>query len=156
MRPTRPGSLVALLLGVTAVVWGLLRVAETRGVPAPDVTWAAPSGVAVIAAAVLTSAVALRRRLQGDRPAPHPLGIARMAVLGKASAHVGPIVGGFYLGYLLLLAPRLGVVDRRDRAVICLVALVAALALSAGGLWLERLCRVPPSDADNAPPTAPA
>lgn len=155
MRPTRVGSLVALLLGVAAVTWGLLRVAEGRGTDLPTLAWTAPAGVALLAVVVLVSALALRSRLRGDRP-PDPLGTARMAVLGKAGAHVGPIVGGLYLGYLVLLLPGLAVPDRRDRAVLCAVALLAAVLLSAAGLFLERTCRVRGVDDEPGPPSAPA
>lgn len=152
MRPTRVASLAALLVGVAAVCWGALRLTEIRGGTTPDLTWTAPAGVVVVALAVLVAALALRSRLRGDRP-PNPLGTARMAVLGKAGAHVGPIVGGFYLGYLVLLLPGLQAESRRDRAVLCAVALLAAVLLSAAGLLLERTCRVKGGD-DEEPPAA--
>jgi hypothetical protein len=151
LRPTKHTSLVALLLGVAAVSWGALRIAETRGAATPGLTWTAPTGVAVVAVVVLVAALALRSRLRGERP-PHPLGTARMAVLGKASAHVGPIVGGLYLGYLVLLLPGLEADSRRDRALLCAVALLASVLLSAAGLFLERTCRVRGDDEE--PPAA--
>lgn len=153
MTPTRVGTLLALLVAVAAVSWGALRVAETRGASTPNLTWTAPAGVAVLALVVLVAALALRRRLQGDRP-PNPLGTARMAVLGKASAHVGPIVGGLYLGYLVLLLNGLDAGSRRDRAVLCAVAVLAAVLLSAAGLFLERTCRV--RGGGDEPPEAPS
>ena len=122
----------------------------------PPLTWTAPAGVVVLAVVVLLTALALRSRLARPEKRPHPLAMARLAVLGKASAHVGPLVGGLYAGYLVALLPGLDIEPRRDRAVICLVALLAAVALSAAGLWLERLCRVPPSDADADLPASPA
>jgi hypothetical protein len=141
VRPTRLSTLVALLTVVTAVVWGVLRVADTYGTSLPDLDWLAPVGVTVLAVAVLVCWAAVRSRLRGDRM-PNPLGVARMAVLGKASAHVGPIVGGFYLGYLLLLLPGVETTSRRDRAVIAVVALAAAVLLTVAGLLLERACRI--------------
>jgi len=147
MRPTRLSTLAALLAVVTAVVWGSLRIADRYGTPLPDLDWLAPVGIAVLAVAVLVSWVALRSRLRSDR-LPDPLGVARMAVLGKASAHVGPIVGGFYLGYLLVLLPGVDVVSRRDRAVIAVVALAAAALLTVAGLLLERACRIRGGDED--------
>ena len=153
MRPTRVSTLVALMVGLAALAWGALRVAETRGSNLPAVAWTAPAGIALLAVVVLVTALALRSRLRGDRP-PHPLGTARMAVLGKASAHVGSIVGGLYLGYLVLLLPGLDVVSRRDRAVVCLVAVVASILLGVTGLLLERTCRI--RGGDEEPPEAPA
>ncbi|MCY7372354.1 MAG: DUF3180 domain-containing protein [Spirochaetaceae bacterium] len=141
MRFTRISTLVALLLGVAALTWGVLRVVETQGAALPPLTWTAPAGVALLAVVVLVTAVALRRRLASGRP-PDPLGMARMAVLGKASAHVGPIVGGLYAGYLVVLLPDLEIESRREGAVLCGVALLAAVLLTAAGLLLERACRV--------------
>ena len=76
---------------------------------------------------------------------------------GKASAHVGPVVGGLYGGYLLVLLPGLEIDARRDRAILCLVALVAGRRPArVAGLLLERACRVPPADTDErSPPPAP-
>ncbi len=150
MQSTRITILVAMLLALAAVVWGALRIAETRGATLPTLSWSAPALVALLAVVVLVTAIALRSRLSAGRR-PDPLGMARMAVLGKASAHVGPIVGGFYLGYLLLLVARLDVVDRRERALLCLGALLAAVLLSAAGLWLERSCRVRGTEDDDIP-----
>lgn len=154
MRPTRVGVLVALLLGVTAVSWGALRVSANSGATLPPLTWAAPAVVAAVAVVVLVTALGLRSRLARPEKRPHPLSMARMAVLGKASAHVGPIVGGLYAGYLLVLLPDLEFDSRRDRAILCLVALAASVALSIGGLLLERACRVPPSGTDDELPAA--
>lgn len=159
MRVTRVSTLVAMLVGVAALTWGVLRIAETQGWALPQLSWTAPAGVAVLAVAVIVSAVALRRRLGSGRP-PDPLGMARMAVLGKASAHVGPIVGGLYAGYLLVLLPDLAVESRGERAVLCAAALFAAVLLTVAGLVLERACRVrggghplDPTDPPDAPAT---
>jgi hypothetical protein len=147
-------TLVALLVGTAALSWGALRVAESLGAALPQLAWTAPTFLAVLAAAVLVVALALRSRLGGDRP-PNPLGTARMAVLGKASAHVGPIVGGLYAGYLLVLLPAVDVESRRDRALLCAAAILAAVLLAAAGLFLERTCRIRGGD-DSDPPQAPA
>ena len=141
MSFTRISTLVALLVGTAAVTWGALHIAETLGSALPQLAWTAPAGVAVLAVVVLVTAVALRRRLGRGRP-PDPLGMARMAVLGKASAHVGPIVGGLYAGYLVVLLPDLEIESRNERAVLCGVALLAAVLLAGAGLLLERTCRV--------------
>jgi MFS family permease len=108
----------------------------------------------LLAIVVLATALGLRARLGDPAKRPHPLSMARMAVLGKASAHVGPIIGGLYGGYLLVLLPGLEIGSRRDRAVLCLVALLASIALSVAGLLLERACRVPPSGTDDEIPAA--
>ncbi len=154
MRPTRVSTLVALLVATAAVAWGLLKIIINRGGTLPPLTWTAPTLVGGLAMVVLATALGLRARLGKPEKRPHPLSMARMAVLGKASAHVGPLVGGLYLGYLLVLLPDLEIGSRRDRAWLCLVAVLAAVLLSAAGLLLERLCRVPPSSTDDEVPAA--
>ena len=154
MRPTRLGTLAALLVCVGAVTWGVLAVMSDRGATLPPLTWTAPTGVALLAVVVLVTALGLRSRLDRPEKRPHPLSMARMAVLGKASAHVGPVLGGLYGGYLLVLLPDLEIVARRERAILCLVALLASVGLSLAGLLLERTCRVPPADVDDDLPTA--
>lgn len=156
MRPTRLSTLLALLLGAGAVSWGSLTVAETRGMVLPPLPWAAPLGIAFLAGAVLVSTVALRGRLNGvpgTKP-PQPIGVARMAVLGKAGSHVGALVGGAYGGYFVFLLPTLDIGGRRDRALVAGAALLAAVLLTAAGLFLERTCRVRPLGGDD--PTAPS
>jgi hypothetical protein len=154
MKPTRIGTLVALIVCVAAMSWGVLNVRTDHGGTLPPLTWAAPAGVVLLAVVVLVTALGLRARLQQPSRRPHPLSMARMAVLGKASAHVGPLVGGLYAGYLLVLLPDLDIGARRDRAVLCVVALVASVVLSVAGLLLERSCRVPPSGSDDEVPAA--
>lgn len=157
MKPTRVRDLVSILLMVAALAWGALRIAESRGVPLPGVNWAAPGFLFLLAVAVFVVVLALRPRLRGDKPRPNPLGVARMAVLGKSSAHVGPIVGGLYLGYLVLLLGRLDVDDPRRRALVCVAALVASALLAGAGLLLEWTCRIKDDeDDDSLPPQVPA
>jgi hypothetical protein len=110
-----------------------------------------PAGLFALGVVVLATALGLRSRLQRGEKRPHPLSMARMAVLGKASAHVGPIVGGLYGGYALVLLPTLDIGDRRDRAVLAGVAVLAALLLTAAGLFLERICRVRGGRDDDEP-----
>ena len=151
MKPTRIISLLSLFVAVAAVIWGVLTLVEDRGGVLPPLAWSAPAGLFALGVVVLATALGLRSRLQRGEKRPHPLSMARMAVLGKASAHVGPIVGGLYGGYALVLLPTLDIGDRRDRAVLAGVAVLAALLLTAAGLFLERICRVRGSRDDDEP-----
>ena len=156
MRPTRIVSLLALFAAVAAVAWGALSLVEDRGGVLPPLSWSAPAGLLALGVVVLVTALALRSRLRRDDKRPHPLSMAQMAVLGKASAHVGPIVGGLYGGYALILLPTLDIGDRRDRALLAGGAVLAALVLTAAGLFLERTCRVRRDRDDEPPPGVPA
>jgi Protein of unknown function (DUF3180) len=149
-------SLVALFVAVAAVAWGSLRLVEDRGGVLPPLSWSAPAGLLALGVVVLVTALALRSRLRSDEKRPHPLSMVQMAVLGKASAHVGPIVGGLYGGYALVLLPTLEIGDRRERALLAGGAVLASLVLTAAGLFLERTCRVRRDRDDDPPPGAPA
>jgi MFS family permease len=155
VRPTRIVSLVALFVAVAAVVWGALTLVEDRGGVLPPLSWSAPAGLLALGVVVLATALGLRSRLRRGEKRPHPLSMAQMAVLGKASAHVGPIVGGLYGGYALVLLPTLDIGDRGDRALLAGGAVLAALVLTAAGLLLERTCRVR-RNIDDDQPSAPA
>lgn len=157
MRPTRLGTLATVFFVVAALCWGVLRVLDSRGAALPPQPWTVPALLAVLAATVAISTVALRRRLAGRggaRPV-DPLGAARMAVLGKAAAHAGAALAGAYAGYLLLLLGDLIVDVRRERAIVAGVSTVVALLLAAAGLWLERSCQIPPEDDADRPGGAP-
>ena len=151
MRPTRIASLLALFVAVAAVTWGVLTHSEDRGGVLPPLSWSAPAGLVALGAVVLVTALALRSRLRRDEKRPHPLSMAQMAVLGKASAHVGPIVGGLYAGYALILLPALEIGDRRERALVAGGAVLASLVLTGAGLFLERTCRVRGGRDDDEP-----
>lgn len=145
MMPTRLSSLLALFVGVGALAWGFLRIAEIRGALLPTLPVGGPAAILALALAVLITTLALRRRLRGkpgSKP-PHPIGVARLAVLGKTSSHVGAMLGGGYGGYGLLLLASLEIDVRRDRGLVAAAAIVASLLLIAAGLFLERSCRVP-------------
>jgi hypothetical protein len=154
VRPTRIATLLALFAAVAAVAWGVLTLIEDRGGVLPPLSWSAPAGLLAIGGVVLVTALALRSRLRRGDKRPHPLSMAQMAVLGKASAHVGPIVGGLYGGYALILLPTLDIGDRRDRALLAGAAVLASLVLTAAGLFLERTCRVRGGRDDDDEPTA--
>jgi hypothetical protein len=155
MRPTSIVSLVALFVAMAAVTWGVLTLVEDRGGVLPPLSWSGPAGLFALGVVVLLTALGLRSRLRRDDKRPHPLSMAQMAVLGKASAHAGPIVGGLYGGYALILLPTLEIGDRGARALVAVGAVVASLLLTAAGLLLERTCRVR-GNRDDDQPTATA
>ena len=157
MRPTRVRTLIVLAAVVGVLAWLFLHVVDNRGSTLPSLTWTAPAGVLALALVVGVSWVAVRRRRDPAQSRLHPidpLGMARMAVLGKAAAHVGAALLGFYLGWVVLLLPDLGIDARRERALIAAVAAVGAVLLAVAGLLLERACRV--RDDDEGPTPAPS
>lgn len=134
---------------VAVPTWGVLALLDGRGgARLPALPWTAPVLLAGLALLVGLSAQALHRRLTQRARPPDPLGVARLAVLGKASSAAGVVVAGLYLGYAALLAESVSIPALRDRLVLALVSSLAALLLTAAGLLLEHRCRqrVPPED----------
>jgi hypothetical protein len=75
--------------------------------------------------------------------------VARAAVLAQASAYVGAVFVGVWAGMLLHVVPQLGQLDAASGDTVTgVVGVLASAALTAAALWLERVCRVPPSEDD--------
>lgn len=156
MGPTRKRDL-AVTAAVTAVVGYLLVVALYRWFP-PITLW---TGASLLAVAVAEAGWAgtVRARINdghiGDGPGRlHPLAVARSVTIAKASAWVGAVVTGWWLGVLTYLLPRRGSlrVAGEDTAG-AVVAAGCAFALVMAGLWLQHCCKSPdepPDDPDGA------
>lgn len=154
MSPTSPkllGSLavVAYVLGVAvADIWST---AFGRSLPVP-----LSSAVTVVAlAAVLVGwSEGLRRRLRAPQPV-DPFIAVRSAALGMAASRAGSIILGFFAGVGTWFATDLATPAAQQRALTCALGAFAAFALTAAGLWLERLCRLP-GDPQEDPPDSEA
>ncbi len=80
----------------------------------------------------------------------HPIAVARSVVIAQASAWVGALVLGWWIGVLAYLLPRRG--ELRVAAADTPGALVAAgcaLALVVAALWLQHCCKSPPEPSDD-------
>ena len=101
MRPTRVRTLIVLAVVVGVLAWLFLHAVDTRGNTLPSLPWTAPAGVLALALVVGVSWVTVRRRrdpAQSRLRPIDPLGMARMAVLGKAAGHVGAALLGSKVG----------------------------------------------------------
>lgn len=82
----------------------------------------------------------------------HPLAVARAVTVAKASAWVGALALGWWLGVLAFFIPRRGALRvAGEGSVGAAVAAVSALALVTAALWLQHCCKSPdepPDDAD--------
>lgn len=146
MGPTRKRDLAAALVAAGVAAYLLVHVLYHYFPPITVWTGLSLLGVAV-AEAVWGASV--RRRIRegeigvgGGRL--HPLAVARTLVIAKASAWVGALVAGWWLGVLVYLLPR-----RSELRVAAadtpgaLVAAISALALAAAALWLQQCCKSP-------------
>ncbi|WP_431933409.1 DUF3180 domain-containing protein [Micromonospora sp. RP3T] len=147
MGPTRASTLVVAGLAAAAVAW--LLISGFYYDFAPDLPWLPVitlAGLAVLEGYAAANTRARVERRPGREPV-NPLLVARFVVLAKASALAGAIFAGFYAGLVgwLFVERTNAAVGDRPAAV---AGLVAALALVAAALWLERSCRVPEQEDD--------
>ncbi|MEV6068711.1 DUF3180 domain-containing protein [Nocardia sp. NPDC052001] len=153
MKPTRVLDLCLNVALAAVVAWIATNVAYSSF---PPIT--VFSGASLLPVAVLEAVLAfvIRARVEnrgiGDSPRQlHPITAARAVALAKASAQVGSLVGGIWLGFLIWLLPRGS--DLRAASADtpgAVVGLVAGLLLVAAALWLEYCCRAPIDPPDEA------
>ncbi|MFP7366226.1 DUF3180 domain-containing protein [Corynebacterium callunae] len=75
----------------------------------------------------------------------NPLTIAYLAMLGRASAWGGAIVGGIYVGMASFVIPRVGELSAAQADMPgVLASALGGIALAGAGLYLERSCQAPP------------
>lgn len=156
MGPTRMRDLTAAT--VIAALTGYLLVLSLYQWFPPITVF---TGISLLAVAIAEGgwAVYVRRKIGqgeiGDGPGwLHPLAVARSVMIAKASAWVGALVLGWWLGVLVYLLPRRSTlrIAGEDTAG-AVVAAVCALALVVAALWLQHCCRSPqepPDDPDGA------
>ena len=80
----------------------------------------------------------------------HPLTVARSVVIAKASAWVGALVAGWWIGVLVYVLPRRG--DLRvagEDTPGAVVAALSAVALIVAAVWLQHCCKSPEEPPDN-------
>lgn len=151
VAPTPRRALVVAALFGGLAGWLVVVTAGALDLIPPRIPWSAPIGLVVFAALVGALAWSTHQRIQVRRERMEPQRAVAFLVLGKASALAGALVAGGYLGFALNFLTRLDATSPRDRVIRSAVAVVAGLALMAGGLLLERACKVPGSDDDEEP-----
>jgi hypothetical protein len=169
LSPVRRRDLAVLALGLAVASWVLVGSWYGR---LPPLDWWLPTPLAVLAVAEALGARTLRARLAAEReartagrqgkpgatPAPdpvrpvEPLLVARLAVLAQASAYVGAVFAGIWVGVLTYVGSELGRLQAaRGDTVTALIGIVAAAGLVVAALWLESACRVPPASGKDEP-----
>lgn len=85
-------------------------------------------------------------RIGRDRSQLNPLTVAYLAMLGKAAAWTGAIIGGLYIGVSSFLIPRIGTLIAAQQDLPgALSSALGGVVLAVAGLYLERNCSVPPT-----------
>ena len=152
MGPTRKRDLAGAV-AVVAIVGYVLVGGLYKWFP-PLTIW---TGLSLLAGAILEAGWAFYVRVKINdgqigvgAGRLHPLTVARSVVVGKASAWVGAIVAGWWIGVLLYLLPRRG--DLRvagEDTPGAVVAAISALALIVAAVWLQHCCKSPGDPPDN-------
>ena len=153
MGPTRKRDLTAAMVAIAVIGYLLTSVVYPRWFP-PLTVW---TGISLLGVAAAEAAWGryVRSKINdgqiGDGSGRlHPLSVARTVVIAKASAWVGALVLGWWLGVLGYLLPNRGWLrvagqDTPGAA----VAAASALALIIAALWLQHCCETPEEPPDN-------
>jgi hypothetical protein len=146
MGPTRKRDLTAAV--VAAAVGGYLLVITLYRWFPPITVWTGLSLAAVAVAEALWARYVRTKINDGEIGAGpgwlHPLAVARSVVVAKASAWVGALVLGWWIGVLVYFLPRRG--DLRvagEDTPGAVVAAVSAVALIVAAVWLQHCCKSP-------------
>jgi hypothetical protein len=152
MGPSRLRELVIAAVGA-AVIAFIVLVGLYRMFP-PITVWTGLS-LLMFAAAEAGWAFYVRSKIAageiGDLGGRlHPLAVAKSVVVAKASAWVGSVAFGWWIGVVAYLLPRRGElqVARNDTAG-AVVAGISALALVIAALWLQHCCKSPDDQSDD-------
>ena len=153
MGPTRKRDLTAAVVAVAVIGYLLTIMIYPRWFP-PLTVWTGLSLLGVAAAEAAWGRY-VRAKINdgqiGDGSGRlHPLAVARTVMIAKASAWVGALVLGWWLGVLGYLLPNRGWLrvagqDTPGAA----VAAGSALALIIAALWLQHCCETPEEPPDN-------
>jgi len=82
----------------------------------------------------------------------HPLAVARAVMIAKASAWVGALALGWWLGVSAFFIPKRGALRvAADGSTGAAVAAASALALVVAALWLEHCCKSPEEPSEDGP-----
>ena len=137
------------MLVLMAVLTGAVAYLVTRryyaDVPSPARYW--PVTLLLVGLGELYTAYTTAARRAGRGRPIHPIAVARLAALAKASSPVGAIMAGGYAGFLVHVS-RLDGPQPSSDTVTAALGTAFGLVLVVCALVLERACRVktPPED----------
>jgi lysylphosphatidylglycerol synthetase-like protein (DUF2156 family) len=141
--PTRVRTLLALFLVGGVLGYAFVRISIAVHGYAPQIQWSSAIGLLVAASIVLVLANSTYRTLHRERRRMDAHRAVRFLLLAKASALVGAIVAGGYLGFAVNFVNQLDVHLPQERVIRSVCASIAAIVLAVAGLLLERACRIP-------------
>lgn len=151
MGPTRKRDLTVAVVGAAVLSYLLIQVLF-RWFP-PVTVWTGLSLLGVAIGEALWARYVRTKISDGEIGAGpgwlHPLAVARSVTVAKASAWVGALVLGWWVGVLAFFLPRrsrLRVAAEDTTGTV--VAAISALALLVAALWLQHCCKSPPDSTE--------
>lgn len=172
MQPTKSWSLVVVAVCCAVLAWLAATIGFANFPPLP---WTAVPALLLLAFGEVLFARNLRMRLRGGGSGPgsgsgpgpgpgpggrpgikpvDPIAVPRVVALAKASSIAAAAFGGLAAGFGIYTLASLDKSVPRHDALVSAVTAVAAIALVAAALFLERVCRSPepPDDDDDDVP----
>jgi hypothetical protein len=152
LKPTRILDLVGNVVVAAVIVWTLTRMAYGSF---PPISVYAGASLYPVAAIEVALAFVIRSRINDQEIGNgshqlHPITAARAMALAKASAQVGSLAAGVWLGFLFWVFPQRGTLRAAAAdSPGAIVGLLAGLLLVAAALWLEYCCRAPDDPTDD-------
>lgn len=143
LRPTRLSVLAAVFVVSALAGYVFVPVWEAAYVTAPRVEWPAVAALALIAGLLAVCAWTTYTTVQRDRRRMPSQRAVNLLLLAKASALVGAVVAGGYLGFGVNFVDQLEVPLPRERAIRACVAAVIGVTIVIFATLLERACRIP-------------
>ncbi|WP_328408496.1 DUF3180 domain-containing protein [Nocardia sp. NBC_00403] len=152
LKPTRIWDLLANVVTAAVIAWVATRLAYSNFPPISNFAGASLYPVAAIEVAL---AFVIRSRVNDHEIGNgthqlHPITAARAVALAKASAQVGSLAAGVWLGFLCWVLPQRGTLRAAAAdSPSAVVGMLAGVALVAAALWLEYCCRAPDDPSDD-------
>lgn len=152
MKPTRPWTLLLIVVLFAAATWAVLDAVYAS---LPPLTWTGVPALLIAAGVEAWAGRDVRARIQGKRgarPAP-PLFVARLVALAKASSQTAALLAGICAGFMIYLSGLATAPTPRADLIDASLSFGACLVLMAAALFLEYCCRVPKDgDGEEVPP----
>jgi uncharacterized protein (DUF983 family) len=152
LGPTRIRDLAMIAVVVAIVVFLVVRISYGSLPPLPllaGIVLYVLAALEVVIAFVVRSRVN-DREIGAHRGQLHPITAARVLALAKASAILGALATGVWIGtlaYLLTRQDDLAAADHDRPGTI--VGLIGGILLVGAALWLEYCCRTPDDPSDD-------
>lgn len=145
LGPTRLRDLLLLAGGAAILAW--VFISYNFG-DFPIIAWYTSAILLVLAALEVITAVTVRRRVAENevgqgREQLHPLTVARLLALAKASAILGAVAAGAWAAIAAYLFNLHDVASANASKPGTLVGALGGVALVIAALWLEQCCKAP-------------